>query len=585
MEKILSAWIARLCTQISGALQAQLVTTAYEGGPYDQIIIWPKEGGDCSAIASLVKLLLRNPKRVIRSGIKAHQETGQPQDILACPILFDDRLLGVVAIAISHRSQPMQHFALKQVDDATKWLETIIQLQSSASKEQLIDLVAVALDNDTFRIAVNEVVNQIAKRLFCQRVSLGFFRSHRVRVDAISHTSRIDRKTKAAQAIRDAMNEALDQAATVLYPTASNSDDLVTRFHAQLSGMQPGTVICTLPMVRNGKPVGALLLERTGGLPFSPDTVEKGRQIALLLGPVLETRRQEEQSVAAKTRDALKTFAGKLFGPKNLPLKVGVAFSIALLMWLALASASFRISGDAVLEAQVSRAVVAPHQGYIATAHARAGDLVKEGDLLASMDDQELRLEHRKWMSLRTQLLREYRKALAASDRAEMAILSAKQAQADAQLTLAEQQLARTHLVAPFYGLVIKGDLSQALGSPVERGEVLYEVAPTGEYRVVLKIDERDIGLVATGQQGRLKLSGIPDHTIAIRIDRLTPVAKAEEGRNFFRVEAVMESHSDLMRPGMEGVAKIDLGREKLLRIYSRQLVHWLRLMVWKYFP
>jgi multidrug resistance efflux pump len=210
---------------------------------------------------------------------------------------------------------------------------------------------------------------------------------------------------------------------------------------------------------------------------------------------------------------------------------------------------------------------------------------VHEGDLLATLDDRDLRLEQRKWQSLLAQLYKEYRKALAGLDRAEVAILGAKRSQAEAQLALVDQQLARTNLVAPFSGLVIKGDLSQALGSPVGRGDILYEVAPTEDYRVVLKVDERDIGLAAVGQKGQLKLSGIPDLSIGISISRITPVSTSEEGRNYFRVEALMETHSDLMRPGMEGVAKIEVGEEKLLRIWTRRLVDWLRLFVWTRLP
>ncbi|GAG46433.1 unnamed protein product, partial [marine sediment metagenome] len=222
---------------------------------------------------------------------------------------------------------------------------------------------------------------------------------------------------------------------------------------------------------------------------------------------------------------------------------------------------------------------------YIAAAHVRAGDLVREGDLLATLDDQELRHEQRKWQSQLAQLLKEYRKALAGYDRAEVAILNAKRAQADAQLKLVEQQLARATLVAPFSGLIVKGDLSQALGSPVTRGEVLFEVAPTDEYRVVLKVDDRDIGLVSLEQRGQLKLSGIPDKSIAITIDRLMPVSATEGGHNYFRVEAVMDNHSDLMRPGMQGISKIEIGREKLLWIWTRRLVGWLRLFVWNRLP
>ena len=82
-----------------------------------------------------------------------------------------------------------------------------------------------------------------------------------------------------------------------------------------------------------------------------------------------------------------------------------------------------------------------------------------------------------------------------------------------------------------------------------------------------------------------IDLSGIPDKSINITIDRLTPVSTTEEGHNYFRVEAVMDSHSDLMRPGMEGIAKIEIGREKLLWIWTRRLVDWLRLFVWNRLP
>jgi multidrug resistance efflux pump len=259
--------------------------------------------------------------------------------------------------------------------------------------------------------------------------------------------------------------------------------------------------------------------------------------------------------------------------------------STVLLIGLSLASATFYISSDSVLEAKICRSIVAPQDGYIAEANVRAGDIVREGDLLATLDDKELRLQERKWQSQRAQLFKEYRKALAGFDRVEVAILNAKRAQADAQLKLVEQQLTRSALIAPFSGLIVKGDLSQALGSPVKRGEVLYEVAPTDEYRVVMKVDDRDIGLIELGQRGQLRLSGIPDLSIGIVVDRMTPVSVTEKGRNYFRVEAFMDKQSDLMRPGMEGFAKIEIGQKKLLWIWTHRLVDWMRLAVWNRLP
>ena len=465
------------------------------------------------------------------------------------------------------------------------WRKAFYHAPAKQQLVNLVDLVAVGLEHEQFRVAATEVANELAERLSCQRVSLGFLRYHQVRVEALSHNSRIDQQSNMIRAIRDAMGESLDQGTTVVYPVESDDTALVTRFHTRLAKAQQGAAICTLPLIKNSKAVGALLLERAADKPFTAETVEQCEQIGLLLGPVLETRRRDERPLPLKILDSMQSWCAKIIGPRHLPLKAGLVLSAMLLIWLSQASATFSISNDSVLEAEICRTIVAPQEGYISAAHVRAGDLVREGDLLATLDDQELRLELRKWQSQRAQLFKEYRKAQAGSDRAEVAILKAKRAQAEAELKLVEQQLTRAKLIAPFSGLVVKGDLNQALGSPVQRGEILYEVAPTSEYRVVLKVDDRDIGLVSLGQLGQLKLSGIPDRSVNITIDRLTPVSSTAGGRNYFRVEAVMDKHSDLMRPGMEGIAKIEIGREKLLWIWTRRLVDWLRLFAWSRLP
>jgi multidrug resistance efflux pump len=588
MEKILQTWLSHQCRMLSGSIHAVLLTGPPDEGPYNRTLFWPDKQRDDSALSRLAQAALHTKQVVLKSRNSEVENTGEPLDAIACPLFLSGRLFGVVGIEMTNRSKSIQQSTARQVQAGAKWLEAIIQLHGSTSKEQLVnlvDLVATGLEHEQFRVAATEVTNELAERFSCQRVSLGFLRYNRVRVEAVSHSTRIDQHSNIVRAIRDAMSESLDQGATVVYPVESDDTVLATRFHAQLVKAQPGTVICTLPLIKNGKAVGALLLERVVDKPFTAETVEQCEQIGLLLGPVLETRRRDERPLPSKVFESLRNGCAKLFGPRHLPLKVGVALSAVLLIWLSLASATFRISSDSVLEAKICRSVVAPQQGFISAAHVRAGDLVREGDLMATLDDQELRLEQRKWQSQRAQLLKEYRKALAGFDRAEVAILHAKRTQAEAQLKLVEQQLTRATLVAPFSGLIVKGDLSQALGSPVTRGEVLYEVAPTDEYRVVLKVDDRDIGLVSLEQRGQLKLSGIPDKSINITIDRLTPVSATEEGHNYFRVEAVMDSHSDLMRPGMEGIAKIEIGREKLLWIWTRRLVDWLRLFVWNRLP
>ena len=87
--------------------------------------------------------------------------------------------------------------------------------------------------------------------------------------------------------------------------------------------------------------------------------------------------------------------------------------------------------------------------------------------------------------------------------------------QADAQLALAEEKLTRSRILAPFDGIVVSGDLSQMLGSPVEKGKTLFEIAPLNSYRLIVQVDERDVRYIAVGQGGTVALAGRPGEPVA----------------------------------------------------------------------
>lgn len=166
-----------------------------------------------------------------------------------------------------------------------------------------------------------------------------------------------------------------------------------------------------------------------------------------------------------------------------------------------------------------------------------------------------------------------------------MAIITAQIEQVEAMLSLVTDKLARATLVAPFDGVVVSGDLHQLLGTPVELGKVLFQIAPLDAYRVILQVEERDIAYLRVGQPGVLTLSGMPDQYMDFSVRQITPVSTAQDGRNYFRVEAHLREASDNIRPGMEGVSKIVAGEHTLIWIWTHNLVNWLRLTAWKWLP
>jgi multidrug resistance efflux pump len=256
---------------------------------------------------------------------------------------------------------------------------------------------------------------------------------------------------------------------------------------------------------------------------------------------------------------------------------------------LAFAQGVYRVGADARLEGRVQRAIVATMDGFVAEAHVRAGDTVEEGQILARLDDGDLQLERVNGSSRLAQLESEYREALGQHDRSRASILRAQMDQVGAEQSLVDARIARTALSAPFSGVVVAGDLSQRLGSPVARGDVLFEVAPQDGYRIILRVDERDITALRVGQAGRLRLSALPNEELPFSVRHIQPVTVAEDGLNHFRVEAhlqtegVGESARRRLRPGMEGAARVEVGERPLLWIWTHRAIDTLRLGAWRW--
>ena len=113
----------------------------------------------------------------------------------------------------------------------------------------------------------------------------------------------------------------------------------------------------------------------------------------------------------------------------------------------------------------------------------------------------------------------------------------------------------------------------------------MYEIAPLDSYRVILEVDEHDIADVVAGQSGTLLLAALPGEPMGIQVTRLTSVASTTEGANYFRVEADLLETPDRVRPGMEGVAKVDIEERRLVTIWSHRFTRWLKLRIWSWSP
>ncbi len=580
-------WLSLQCHMLAGVKSGVVLLGEPDKGPFSPVAVYPNPTVSIKHLTATAERTLKE-----RRGLLAKNESPQEGAQIAYPLEVAARLHGVVVIeTVEQRPAELQDM-MRMLHWGAAWLEVMLRrseaVRSAESQERLqrvLEMVATVVEHDGFSPAAMAFVTRLATLLECGRVSLGFEKRKRVRVAALSHSTDFGKKMGVVRAIESAMNEAVDQQSVVVYPIPAGTVPVSARAHGELARDQGATSTCTVPLEQKGVLFGALTLERANDKAFDPSTIELIKTIAAVAGPILEVKRKESRPVAIKAAKAAGFQIAKLVGPGHLGLKLGAALITSVVLFFAFFKWDYRVAAPTSLEGTVQRVISAPFNGFVAEAPARPGDVVHQGALLARLDDRDLKLERLKWATQQEQFGMEHSQAIAEHNRAQVGILQAKIDESKAQLRLIDEQLSRSKIVAPFDGVVTSGDLSQSLGTPVERGQGLFEVAPLGSYRVILQVDERDIAQVREKQQGELALPSLPGIRFPLTVSQITPVSTQKDGRNYFRVEAKMEQHSLLLRPGMEGIGKVKIERRLLIWIWTHELIEWVRLKLWTWLP
>ncbi len=593
MQPILQAWLTRLCESGGRSSRGTLWVCKGEDSPAELVAIHPPglrpDSGPAAVHGKAATAVFASGRAAVRGG--------EENDLFAAHGTIDG--LSVAAVVEQPKSSPQHQAAgLDALGRAIGWLDWALRVQPKTDatagasnephglgSERTLEMLAMALEPRAAEATSLALTTELASLIRCERVSLGRYHEDELVLEAISHTAQLDPRTRLAHDVVAAMQEAIDQDAVVVHPTPEGQTPLATVAHRTLSTEQGSATIWTLPLRDDDAFAGALLVEFAPGQTPSGAVLAWLEQLASLLAPVLGLRRREQAPLRHRLRSFLRYDLASALGFDRPAIKIALAAGTFVFLLLAVIPATHRVTTPARLEGAVQRVIVAPMSGYVAESRRRAGDAVRKGEVLAVLEDADLRLEARKWEAKREQRRKELRAALAGRDRSQVRILQAQLDQANAELELISERRRRTRLVAPFDGVVTDGDLSQALGTPVERGEVLFEVAPQDDYRVILEVEGRDITFVQEEQLGALTLQALPGAPRPLTVRRVTPISSAEGGRNFFRVEARLGGMRTGLRPGMDGVAKIDVGHRSLLWIWTHSVVDWLRMAVWKWVP
>ena len=573
-QTTLQTWLDDYCAPRASIAHGVIMVAPNAGAAPVLAASWPRSATPGERLLAAATETVNRQQVALAAGQDVPARKYANDGVVAVPLRRRGDSIGAVAFQMhaanaDHHVVPVVPSASSPAANAA----TAAVAAQLADASALVRLHASVVSHQTFASAAQAAATGLAAALKFDRVALGIAKNGYCRVVALSNGAAADAGAALAQTISRAMDEAVEQQATLALPAPAGSRVRVMLAHAELARRHDGA-LCTIPLVRDARIFGAVTLQRARNLPPGAAEIERCEQFVSLIGPALDLMHRNERPWHARLRASLGA-RGAHAGPAML-----LAALLAAVAGL-LTPVEYRVGAPARLEGAIQRAVVAPADGFLKTAHVRPGDAVRAGQVVAEMVEQDLQLEQKKLESEVVQHENAVRGALARGDRTLYATSAAKADSAAAQLALIGQQRMRSQIRAPFDGVVIKGDLSQSLGAPVQRGEVLLLVAPAGEYRLIVEVDERDIPYLSPGQAGVLTLAALAGSALEFRVARITPLATARDGRNFFEVEGKLDALPATARPGLQGVAKIVAGERSFGWVWTHRMVDWVRLRLW----
>lgn len=451
-----------------------------------------------------------------------------------------------------------------------------------ANYAQALEILAATNVQTRYLSVAMALVNELASRHGCARVSLGWKQGSIFRLKAVSGTDRFERRMDLAQKLEAVMEEAAEQDEEIAWPAWPDTD-AVRRDHEAYAFAERLAGLLSVPVRINGDPVGVIVLERPhGAAPFGEADGLALRVVCDQVARRLDDLYRNDRWFGTRWAVATREWMAGFLGPKQTWLKATAIFCAALLAFSLFVPLPYRVNANFIVRAEALLHLPAPYEGYLGAVNVRPGDLVRSGDLLLSLDQSDLLVERAAALAERQRFMSEAERFEADKKLADLSAARAALAQAQARVDLVDYRIARSEMRAPFDGVVVDGDLRERIGAPVRPGDVLMKVSRLEGLYVEMRVPERDIDLIADSKTAEIAFAARPEDTFAVNIERIEPAAQVEREGNVFVVRGVLaETRAEWLRPGMSGIAKVESRKRTLAWIATHRLIDFLRLKLW----
>lgn len=442
------------------------------------------------------------------------------------------------------------------------------------------DLLVLINRQKRFLAANMTLCNELASRFKCDRVSIGWLKEQSIKVTAISHMEKFEKKMDAVRGLQASMEESLEQNSEILSPPPPDAN-YIARDHKEYRLSQGINHLFSIPLRRDDDAFSVITFERSK--PFTEQEQLRLRLVGDQVTQRMLDLHKWDRWFGSRFYYWFKEKVQTLLNVEFTLRKTLCVLGVLLVLWMVFWRLDYKVKAPFIVKSENVRYVPAPAEGYIKDVAIEKGDFIPSGSSLLSLDNRELLLEESAAIAEKVRLEREIAKARSENKLVEMRIAEAQFQQAEARLQKIRYFIERSTITAPFDGVVVEGDLKEKIGVPVQQGDLLYKIAQLDTLYSELKVKEDDINELAVDNEGHLAFASQPNEKYPVIVERIEPMAQTEEEQgNIFIVRCQFTGEvEDWWRPGMSGTAKIKVGKRSPLFLLTHKTMDYLRLRFW----
>jgi biotin carboxyl carrier protein len=237
---------------------------------------------------------------------------------------------------------------------------------------------------------------------------------------------------------------------------------------------------------------------------------------------------------------------------------------------------------DCTFEPELRHYVASPVAGRISSCEVVPGDRVSKGQLLARLDEEQMRRDLATAEAELEGAIKKNNAAIASKSSGEAGMARVEITRAQTKIESLQEQMKRMEVRANSPGIVVQGDWKKSIGMPVTLGQNLFEIAELDSMVAEVQLHAYDLCEVKVGDQVAVRADCSGNQSFQGEISRIEPRAIVIDNEAVFIADVVIRDPELRLRPGMQASAQIEAGwRSVAWMLFSRPYRWLINQWVW----